>query len=166
MKHSKYLTLIVLLTGCSSMNDHPIQEMTPSNAPFVEAQLEYSGPDARWGGPATINFYMSAAGDTVKAVMRPELIDLNKKQELAPGSRHLAALNGYKVEDARKDLLELAQHVLESESPYKGCMYPVKVKIVRSDGAVLEKKGCRSESGWTRSASQWMSKVMNAYTSG
>lgn len=39
--------------------------------------------------------------------------------------------------------------------PPKGCLYPVRLRLVRTDGTLLEKEGCRGGAAWVRKAEEF-----------
>ena len=58
------------------------------------------------------------------------------------------------AQEARQKLSQLAQ-AAETQSPdFQGCLYPVRIKLIRADGSLIEKAGCRSSTGWPGFASQ------------
>ncbi len=58
------------------------------------------------------------------------------------------------VQSVRERLGVLAHAVVkEPGRNLDGCLWPVRVRLIRQDGGVLEKQGCRSQLGWTETAS-------------
>ena len=49
-----------------------------------------------------------------------------------------------------------------ADQPFSGCLNPVRVRLVRQDGALTEKQGCRGF-GWTRTASEKVNTFLSAY---
>ncbi|MBC7692825.1 MAG: hypothetical protein H7222_13775 [Methylotenera sp.] len=70
------------------------------------------------------------------------------------------------TEVLRERLHTLAELVAdEDQNPeVKGCLSPLKVRLVRSDGSVLEKEGCRNALGWPGYVSQMVSALISART--
>jgi hypothetical protein len=57
-------------------------------------------------------------------------------------------------DQAREKLSNLATAMAEDSSTYQGCMYPIRVRLIRADGSVLDKEGCREQSKWSKTASE------------
>ena len=48
----------------------------------------------------------------------------------------------------------LAESISTDKTPFFGCLSPVRARLIRSDGSLVEKFGCRSFQGWASVASQ------------
>lgn len=60
----------------------------------------------------------------------------------------------WSADELRVRLAQLAESVEESKIEYPGgCLYPVRIRLLRADGGVVEKAGCRSSRGWVKDAS-------------
>ena len=67
-----------------------------------------------------------------------------------------------KGETARDQLAHLATSLQGAEQNFRGCLSPVRVRLVRADGALLEKQGCRGQNGWSRIASESVNSFITA----
>jgi len=60
----------------------------------------------------------------------------------------------WSADELRARLSQLAESVEDSKIEYPGgCLYPVRIRLLRADGGVVEKAGCRSSRGWVKDAS-------------
>jgi hypothetical protein len=157
-------------------------QQSMGKAPFVEAYVEYPGPENRWAGPATFRLHLTAkdlatpASITVSpALWRPHRsLASNALPGPAPAASevtrvsdmsHLPTASGsISVEMARDELFRLGSALegVDGNVPgLAGCLSPVHVRLTRSDGSVTEKRGCRSQAGWQRavgeSVNHWLS---------
>ena len=158
------------LSGCLSMQNQPsldaLQQSggnSQSAHPYVEAFVEYRGPQEKWAGPTTFMLHVIAkdAGIAKISVM-PALFGTAPK--LVPGedgathARTPASVDvksgGMAGETARTHMNMMAAALQGGEETYRGCLSPVKVRLIRTDGAVLEKQGCRGQMGWPKAASE------------
>jgi hypothetical protein len=64
--------------------------------------------------------------------------------------------------EARAELGDLGQSMLETGLPFAGCLYPVRARLVRADGSVLEQQGCRGNSGWPVAAGRVISSALDS----
>ena len=69
-------------------------------------------------------------------------------------------------DEAREMLGHLGNALGGATAPFKGCMSPVRVRLVRADGGLLEKQGCRSELGWSRAVSETVNVFVTASVHG
>ena len=54
----------------------------------------------------------------------------------------------------RTDLSELVEGLGGDQKEYSACVFKVRIRMVRIDGSVFDKSGCRSARGWSRGASR------------
>jgi hypothetical protein len=135
----------IALSGClgnDTVEDHPMQE--DSTVPFVEATIAYPGTDARWAGPPGF----SVSVTTLKKGNAQILVSPTGKK------------GTLKIEAAREEMNRLHTALRAEESPFLGCLLLVHVKLVRADGAAIERTGCRSQLGWPRFASEIVNHLM------
>ncbi len=169
--------VLVMASGCSSAPEDVLQggasgfASATGGAAIVEAFVEYAGPAERWGGPEPLMVQWSAR-DSTQAYSLVSMPDWKAAQPEVKGgeARKPASAQGDDIAHAvvegegtirkswnspalRAQLATLAEAVSDPHSKFQGgCLYPVRVRLLRADGSVLEKAGCRSSKGWTRVA--------------
>jgi hypothetical protein len=187
--------LTILGAGCLSMQGQSsLDSANPSTStqPYVEAYFEYPGPQSQWSGPASFTLHVTAKdAGIVQIVMTPELTvgqpraenhDVKHEgaipHEAPTVSVRVPASSAHKTletkpqgrpmtgDEAREQLATLATAVQGAGTPFAGCMSPVRVRLVRADGGLLEKHGCRSEAGWSRTVSDAVNVFVNAKVNG
>lgn len=186
---SGLLSFIAFLSGCLGMQGQStidlIYEQTQSN-PFVEAYIEYSGPNARWAGPTTFSvrvlakeagaaevsvspslFKSKAVVTSASATSLPSMAPSNGPSN-APSTRILSSMDNkvFTSEMAREQLAFLAISMQDNDKPFKGCVSPVRARLIKSDGSILEKNGCRGQQGWVMLASALVDRLINAVVYG
>ncbi len=133
-----------------------------SVSPIVEAYFELGGPEARWAGPTSWSLRVEAReGEFAKVVSQPEVRG-KVSAELHGTGRAPAEAKGIPLETAREALGDLATQIQTDAQTFAGCLSPVRARLIRQDGTVVEKYGCRSHTGWP----QAVSKVMADFASG
>lgn len=157
------LAAVGSLGGCLSMQNQPAIQALQGNMgaggakPFVEAYVEYRGPSEKWAGPTSFLLHVVAKDAGVaKISITPALFATPQKTKDADGTtvqRTLAA-KGMAGETARTHMSNLANAIQGGEQPFRGCLSPVRVRLVRADGAIVEKQGCRGSVGWPKAASE------------
>ncbi|MEK7692149.1 MAG: hypothetical protein AAB425_14130 [Bdellovibrionota bacterium] len=163
---------LLLLSACMGMQNHEtafdlLAEQGSVQA-FVEGYIEYPGPAAAWSGPASLVVHLKAReGQWASVAVTPDFLG-NKTPSESPqrAARKLAnAISGLdgmlSTSKAREQLGFLAMALsAENQGSYTGCMYPIRARLIRSDGTILEKQGCRGFSTWSKMSSefaeQWM----------
>lgn len=159
LRRSALVWLTWLASGCLSMQspttiDNIQQAATTGSQPYVEAYVEYRGPSDKWAGPTTFLLHVVAKDAGVARVsITPALFGAPAKDAPNTAGRGLAS-KGMAGETARDHMARLALSVQGGDIPFRGCLSPVRVRLVRADGALLEKSGCRSGEGWPRAASE------------
>lgn len=78
----------------------------------------------------------------------------------APSHAPSSAPKAMTGEVARNHINQLAAAVQAGDVAFEGCLSPVRVRLIRADGAVLEKQGCRSVEGWPKAASEVVGQFM------
>ncbi|OFZ54776.1 MAG: hypothetical protein A2428_17270 [Bdellovibrionales bacterium RIFOXYC1_FULL_54_43] len=163
------------LIGCSGKNTitSSATQAVPLS-PFVEAYLEYVGPPQRWAGPNSVIVHIFARdSDTaeIKVIpnfLRPNFLRPNYASALhenrIPASSSSGPLLGNKMTRvmAREELVRLASAMSGPEQPFFGCLNPIRARLVRADGSVLERHGCRDTAGWPVTLSQLVSRSIAA----
>ncbi|MGK5083378.1 hypothetical protein WDW37_08725 [Bdellovibrionota bacterium FG-1] len=160
---------VVLLSGpaCLSTQTQTSLDGTVANSPYVEAYIEYPGPHDKWSGPATFLLHVQAKDNGPAQI---SITPAWAKAEPVPGDVTVSTrvpASGLNVsaqkptmaspmpsEAAREMLSHMSNALSGATTPFKGCMSPVRVRLVRADGALTEKQGCRSDSGWARAISE------------
>lgn len=129
---------------------------------FVEGFIEYPGPDKRWAGPKSLMVHVSAKENwaQIEVVPPPKVFP----DALTVNGRTLASAptTGMSGEAAREQLAHLASVLQENEGSFAGCLLAVRVRLVRNDGSVVEKSGCRVQSAWSRTISEAASQFVTA----
>lgn len=179
-------------SGCLSMQsqsslDGEVTTLNTSTQPYVEAYVEYAGPQARWAGPGSFILHVTAkdsgaaqitttpvlltdespgdtkAHDAAPRVSRrtPAASSLGVAGE-SPSQDLLPAIHRMSSEEARAKLAHLVNALQGAQALFHGCMSPVRVHLVRADGGILERQGCRSELGWSRAVSETVSSFIEA----
>ncbi len=155
------------------------ESMGSGGLAYVEGFIEYSGPQSRWVGPATFSLHIEARDPgEAKVSFRPDLWSrdggpapelrepvrklgstekdgLSEKEAGSPStalSANMPRSLALSSEQAREELAYLATAMQGPEQKFSGCLSPVKVRLIRADGGVLERQGCRSQSGWPKAA--------------
>jgi hypothetical protein len=154
-------------TGClSSQNSSTIDALNDSvggkSMPFVEAYIEYAGPQSRWAGPTSFTLHVLAkdahnAQIAVAPAMFAEPTAAPTMKKRAP-----ASTPGMSGDLAREQIANLALAMQGQEGTFRGCLSPVRVRLIRADGALVEKQGCRGQNQWTRVASQTADRFLTA----
>jgi hypothetical protein len=153
------------LSGCLSMQSQStIDGITGSNQPFTEAYIEYPGPQRKWSGPSSFILHVQAkdAGNAQISVT-PNLFD---DRDGSTSGRLPASAHGVPGEVARTRLAQLYTALQGQNQNFRGCMYPVRVRMIRADGALMEKVGCRSAMGWSHTASEAVDYFITAAVGG
>ncbi len=150
--------------GCLSMQSQTTLdaiEGAMSNQPFVEAYVEYAGPQARWAGPTSFILHVMAKdAGAAQISVTPALFDEINKDPTMSG--RAPASQGYAGDQAREQLAHLATALQGAEQTFRGCLSPVRVRLIRADGSILEKHGCRGQNGWSRVASETVNNFITA----
>lgn len=118
---------------------------------FVEAYFEYPGPQEKWAGSPSFMMHITTqdVGDSGVAIT-PELLRISPDGNLrVPASKG----TGMPSQDARARFVELGNAIQAGEQEFKGCLYPVRVRLIRGDGSLVAKQGCRGDSGWPQMTS-------------
>lgn len=179
--------LLLAGPGCLSTQTQTSLDGTQS-APYVEVFVEYPGPQERWSGPTSFLLHVSAKDEgSAQIVTTPGWADEsagNEAPSQTPGqapapqsvpmsARVPASALGKAVgkrqmsaQEARELLGNLNIALQGAAAPFKGCMSPVRVRLVRADGALTERQGCRSEIGWARAISETVNIFVGASVHG
>ncbi len=156
-----------LMSGClgpqSQMSLDEIQNSV-SSQPYVEAYIEYGSPQEKWSGPTAFMLHINAKETgTAQLTLTPQIVG-QAKPEATLILRTPASVeqSGMSANIARDHLSELATALQGPEHAFSGCLNPIRVRLIRQDGALTEKQGCRGY-GWSRSASEKVDAFTTAY---
>jgi hypothetical protein len=145
----------LVLSGCFGSTDERSEDSAnplsdDPTLPFIEATIEYPGPHEKWAGPQNFSIKVvnwSAGG--AKVTIHPPLSkNVSHKMKHAKQSE----ASGLSTEAARADFARLHTALQSDESGVHGCLSPIKVKLLRADGALVERQACRTQPGWPRVA--------------
>jgi hypothetical protein len=157
MKTFKYSTFAVILSagvivsGCMGAHQGTLDEIGASAHPaYIEAFIDYPGPAEHWAAPATFILHVTTKDRQVEVKIPAQWHPVASAVPVE-GRAPSSVLTG---DQAREKLGNLAAAMEEDKSTYRGCMYPIRVRLIRADGGVLDKAGCRGQSGWSKSASE------------
>ena len=167
------LTAISAILVCISMaacmsTVFPEQHDVKSQSPIVEAYVEYTGAPARWAGPASFILHVNAKdAKTAEVSVKHEMLSqqvlekaLNPNSVRAPAS--VTEVPARSSVEARSSLAKLGEALDGETAESQGCLSPIRVRLIREDGSLLEKGGCRSGLGWPAVASQTVNYFMTA----
>ncbi len=162
MKFITILSFLLSCSGCLSAQNHPsleALEQMKGVSPLVEGYIEYGGPEERWMGPSSLMIHVLAKEGTLAqiTVSGPNFVE---PIEMPPTPARTLASSGMSVEMARDHLKNLAGAIAQDESPFQGCLSPLRVRMIHANGAVEEKQGCRSQKGWPGLTNQIASQMM------
>lgn len=155
--------------GCLSMSGQTTLDAMQGDTvaqPVVEAYIEFAGPAERWVGPTSFILHVVAKDSGMAQIaVRPALFN---KREASPAEQkdraagRVLASKGMSGDSARENLATLASALQGAESPFKGCLLPVRVRLIRADGSLVEKQGCRGAIGWPQVASEMVNTFVTA----
>lgn len=147
------LALSVSLSGCfgSSKGGTVLDGRLNDDGapPYTEVFIEYPGPSEKWAGPHSVLAHLSAqSGKNGDVTVSHAGFKLSEFRPTMP------------MDQAREQLERIHSVVNQELKASVSCSAPVKIRLVRSDGALIAKQACRGQSGWPRIASdltaQWM----------
>ena len=143
------------ITGCmSGQNQATIDAISASTSSgeiaVAEAYIEYRGPEERWAGPAGFTMHVTAKGSEKPEVVVPPAWSQHSGTT-SETRRPAQILTG---EEARVKMGQLAAAVQDKSASFVGCLYPIHVRLIRTDGAVIDQQGCRGQSSWAKAASE------------
>ena len=155
------LVLALVLGACGSLHNQPaleaLQGLKPQS-PFVEGYFEFGGPSRKWAGPVSFVLTVNTRDPGAARVRtQPEIRAWSPTEDpqiLNRGPAAASPRTQVSSDDARAQLAELGSQFVSDTRTFGGCLYPVRARLVRLDGSILEKQGCRSPSGWPNSVSR------------
>ena len=161
---------LVIATGCVGSQQQSLTEALEAGIFFVEGYIEFGGPDSRWVGPEAIVMHVDARNSNHAKIEVTPTLFLKARKGGTPTSGRGLASNGKSVvvssEVVRGLLGDLAGTLDSPDRQFRGCMTPIRVRLIRSDGAVVERQGCRTQVAWTRMASRVFSDLLSLAVDG
>jgi len=167
------ITSVLALSACMSARNHPALDAAQnavngksdsglpgvrSSEAFTEAYIEYPGPHAKWAGPASFVIHISTKNPHWALInVAPAWFNTSEEEQAGLTSETANKVNtkGLSSDYARERIRYLAGAMQQGPEPtFKGCLYPVRVRLIREDGTFIEKTNCRSEVGWPKVASE------------
>ncbi len=148
--------LLVLSLGTACSKGHQADKKLVSlvgedPASIIEGYLEFDGPSSHWNGPQGFLVHLG-------------FMKMNQPMvSVLPSLSFMGVVpSRLKVEEIKKTLKALQ---VESEKPLVAtggeCWAPVHLKLVQNNGVLVERQGCRGQSGWPTLASQIADDVMS-----
>lgn len=159
----KIIFLLIFSLSCaeSKQSDSLLESISPQGGHFVEAVVEYSGPDARWAGPQNFVLRVQVSQDhqTKVSWIVPEF-----KDKAMFAGRQLASVpkDENQAGAIQDQMRALAFEIQKETGAYTGCLWPVRVRMVRNDGVVIERRGCRGQNRWTERAGRFFDQMLSA----
>ena len=163
------------LTDHPAMNSlEAVKGQSNPGQPYVEAYFEFVGPQAKWAGPPSWVVHVDAReGEWARVKTQPTLFtegaatatiptapDETIKEGAHGGEKRAPAAvskaqppaSSLTVQNARTQLAEIASMISPDRKPQSvvnlACLHPVRVRLIKQDGTVLDQQGCRSIHGW------------------
>lgn len=178
--------LSMTLVHCTSVKNQSLGPKSEfSNEPFVEAYLEFPGPRRLWAGPQTVVIHVKAKdGETPELAVTPayfqsaplevseEKVTIAKRAISSTTEDEVSAASGkaqvlkvgtrmkMPVAAVRDELADIIDSFEDTPVAATGCAFPVRMKLIRTNGGVLEKVGCRGSAAWTKTASEAASRFL------
>lgn len=161
----------LMISGCLSMQNQPSLEAIQKFGarqeahPFVEAYIEFRGPQEKWAGPANFLLHVVAKeAGAARITVTPPVFGASRLSVVQKGAVVVqpSVSPGMSGEVARNQLNALALAAQGGDDPFQGCLSPVRLRLIRADGAVVEKQGCRGQKGWPKTASEGVSRFIAA----
>ncbi|MBL7716466.1 MAG: hypothetical protein JNL01_13455 [Bdellovibrionales bacterium] len=158
-------------SGCMGNQRQGVAAGLVTEQPFTEAYVEFTGPGERWGGPTTFAIQVYAKDEKAlrvqilpkgifkKKISAPEI----KNRGLASVPANVAELKPLNLAQMRDRLAGLSEIIDEGSGNFSGCLYPVKVRMVRTDGGVKDWQGCRGGKGSSKGVSEFAADLLAIY---
>jgi hypothetical protein len=171
---------LILLTGllltfaasCVGMHGQStldaIQGSIAENKPIVEAFVEYPGPQERWAGPSSLVVHITARDGVEPTVtLTPGVFQAESGvSDFSTPVRKSGLTTQVVRERLALVATALTQAGLSTDEKQGGCLSPVRARLIKSDGSIIEKRGCRSQTGWAFQASDAATDLIAAADSG
>jgi hypothetical protein len=168
----------VVLSSCMSLqNGGTLDQIAGAlTSPIVEGYIEYPGPHAKWAGPQGFVMHIDAKGTgNAKLSVVPALIAAPAAHPTNLGkvgahrtlaSEPVVSNQGVPAEVAREILANLGSSIGHEEPAFRGCLSPVRIRLIRANGALIERQGCRGQGGWAKTASETVNRFVTAHLHG
>lgn len=160
--------LLLSVSGCFGSRSHEFLEALEDELgaslvekQFVEGYLEYAGPPDRWSGFETFILHVRARDrGNAEVVVTPSSFG-KKDRTLSTNQPKNQTAEGMPSDTARERFATLAQAFEKSpRMDFSGCFYPVRVRLARRNGEILEMRGCRGQKGWVEEVSKLVDDVL------
>ncbi len=155
---SALLAILAVTQGCVGSNRHNTLGGMANEPAIVEAFIEYSGPGDRWAGPVSLLIHVSAKdGEKVAVQVSPSEL-IKQVDSIDTNGRGLAS-EKVSTPVMRDRLAGLAETIEHSTETFRACLAPLRVRVIRADGAVKEWQGCRASTGWPKAVSEFTGQI-------
>ncbi len=145
--------LILALSSCIPLDERK----QVSTVPVGEALVQFfTLGNSVWRQPGMVSYHVVLQGaeqaqiSVASAEGRSENLSLHKE-------------DASQVTHIKTDLSELVEALGGDQKEYSACVFKVRVRMVRTDGSVFDKSGCRSARGWSRGASRLARTIATAF---
>ncbi len=152
----------IFLSGCFGAGNDVVSNTLQAEVgakPIVEGYFEFPGPSEKWAGPQNYTVHVFADRDVMEQAqisVSPSFFALKKQN---PRGLTIAS-QGPSAEFAREELSRLNTALQSDVTEWQGCLLPIRVRLIRVDGVVIERQGCRGQPGWPRLASEIASRMI------
>ncbi len=137
---------------------NPEISVTPEFGDAPAAKLAEAPKEGRAPSPKEEH---AAAGHAAS----PQNSNSNSKvaKATAQAARTIASAANSAGVALREQIVALATSVQSAgETPFAGCLNPIRIRMIREDGALLERQGCRGSTGWSHTVSQSVASFLDA----
>jgi hypothetical protein len=154
-----------LLGACSSRpsasakSELQAREAEIRSLPYVEAYIEYVGTAERWAGPASFMVHVIAKDLSIPEIaLRPDLFAATAPATDGKASQFTGSM-------ARERLTLFASELEKPDASDRiiaggACLSPIRVRLIRADGSILDRQGCRGQGAWPAFASHTVSTLI------
>lgn len=118
---------------------------------FSDVVIEYPSAGLKWGAGLPLSFHLATREN---GTAEASLI-LGDPSVVTPRTKVV------KMEPVRVSVARLFESMQKApqEPTQKGCLYPIRARLIRSDGILVERNDCRGGAEWTRIASLLVSEI-------
>ncbi len=138
------LLMVLALSSCIQFDE----QNQVNKMPVREALVQFFTPgSSSWRQPSMVTYHVVLQGADRALISVASDHGRSGKLTLSKG-------DGSQLTHLRADLSELVEALGGEKKEYSTCVFKARVRMVRIDGSVFEKSGCRSAKGWSRGASR------------
>jgi hypothetical protein len=156
-----FLFLIGFISCFGSNNEttNTNPDLEGSSVPFTDAYIEYLGPHEKWAGPQNFSVHVNTKGpEKAKVYISTSIFKGESSSE-----RSLQSVShGVTIDAAREQIARLSSAMQEKDPTIRGCLLPVRVKLIREDGVLMTRQGCRGQAGWPKVASEIVNQLVGS----